>query len=100
MANKFGGYIRKLREDQNLLQRHIAAALDIDTPMLSKIERGERQAKREQVILFAKALRANKRDLMTLWLADRIYDVIKDEEVVSEAMKAAEEAYKHKKKKK
>lgn len=95
MANKFGEHIRKLREAQNLLQRQVAAALDIDTPMLSKIERGERQAKREQVARFAKTLRAKEKELLTLWLADKIYDVIKDEGDAAEAMRVAEERLKY-----
>ena len=46
----FGQRIKELRENKKLLQRHLAASLEIDTPMFSKIERGERKAKREQVL--------------------------------------------------
>lgn len=46
----FGNKIKELREEQGLLQRQLAAFLEIDTPMFSKIERGDRRAKREQVI--------------------------------------------------
>ena len=42
----FGERIKELRESQGLLQRQLAAKLEIDTPMFSKIERGERKAKR------------------------------------------------------
>ena len=44
----FGNKIRELRDEQKLLQRQLAAALEIYTPMFSKIERGDRRAKREQ----------------------------------------------------
>ena len=37
----FGNKIRELRDEQGLLQRQLAAALEIDTPMFSKIERGD-----------------------------------------------------------
>jgi transcriptional regulator with XRE-family HTH domain len=37
-----------------MLQRQLAAALEIDTPMYSKIERSERRAKRKQAIAAAK----------------------------------------------
>ena len=37
-----------------LLQRQVAAYLEIDTPMFSKIERVDRRAKRSQVIHDAK----------------------------------------------
>ena len=78
--NKFGDRVRELREQQNLLQRQVAGKLDIDTPMLSKIERGERRAKREQVIIFSEILSADQNELITLWLADRVYEIVKDEE--------------------
>ena len=41
-----GKKIKELREEHGMVQRRLAAALDIDTPMYSKIERGERKAKR------------------------------------------------------
>lgn len=42
-----GKRIKELREEQGLLQRQLAAILEIDTPMFIKIERGDRRAKRE-----------------------------------------------------
>ena len=53
-----GKRIKELREEKQLLQRQLAAELEIDTPMFSKIERGERKAKREQVIELARLLEA------------------------------------------
>ena len=82
----FGDRIKQLRESQNLLQRQLAANLEIDTPMFSKIERGERRAKREQVLLLAKLLNADTQELLTLWLAEQVYDLVKDEDVASNAL--------------
>jgi len=93
--NHFGDKIKELREQKGLLQKHIASQLDIDTPMLSKIERGERKAKREQVPIFAKALTADKDDLLSLWLADQIYNVVKDEDVALRAIHVAEKELKY-----
>ena len=50
----FADKIRQLREEKQLLQRQLASALEIDTPMYSKIERGNRMAKRSQVIALAR----------------------------------------------
>lgn len=58
----FADKLKELREKKQLLQRQLASALEIDTPMYSRIERGERKAKREQVILLAKLLGANEKD--------------------------------------
>jgi transcriptional regulator with XRE-family HTH domain len=75
----FGNKIRQLREEKQMLQRQFAAALEIDTPMYSKIERGERRAKREQVIALAKIFKVNPNDFLSLWLADQIIEVVKNE---------------------
>ena len=52
----FGEYIRKSREDKGLPLRKVAAALDIDTSILSKIERNERRATTEMIPVFAESL--------------------------------------------
>jgi transcriptional regulator with XRE-family HTH domain len=75
----FADRIKQLREEKQMLQRHFAAAMDIDTPLFSKIERGERRAKREQVITIAKILKCDETELLTLWLADRIIEAIDNE---------------------
>lgn len=76
----FADKLKELREEKQLLQRQLASALEIDTPMYSRIERGERKAKREQVVLLAKLLDANEKELLQLWLADKVYDVLAEED--------------------
>lgn len=87
MISQFGNKIRQLREQQNLLLRQVAPLLEIDTPLLSKIERGERTAKKEMVNKLADILKTDREELLTLWLADQVYDVVKDEDVANEAIK-------------
>jgi len=67
-----------------LLQRQLASALKIDTPMYSKIERGYRLAKREQVVLIAKFLNTDEKELLTLWLADKVLEVLEGEKKLAE----------------
>lgn len=76
----FANKLKELREQKRLLQRQLASALEIDTPMYSRIERGERKAKREQVILLAKLLGISEKELLQLWLADKVYDVLAEED--------------------
>ena len=87
MGTQFGDRIKQLREQGQLLQRQVAAMLEIDTPMLSKIERGERVAKKEMVPLIAEILNGDKDELLTLWLADQLFTVIEGEPLASEALK-------------
>ena len=84
---KFGEYIKQLRELNQLLQRQLANALDMDTAMLSKIERGEKKKKREHIPILASQLRTNEKELFTIWLADQVYELIKEEENPTEILK-------------
>ena len=76
----FGKKIKELREERGLLQRQLSAALEIDTPMYSKIERGERKAKRCQIPILARLLEVNEKDLLTIWLADKVLDAVENDE--------------------
>jgi transcriptional regulator with XRE-family HTH domain len=86
----FGEQIKQLREQNQLLQRQLANALDMDTAMLSKIERGERKAKREHIPLLASLLQTNEKELLTIWLADQIVQLVENEEQALQAIKIAE----------
>lgn len=73
-------HLKELREQHGVLQRQLAALLEIDTPMFSKIERGDRRAKRTQVIQLAEYFKVDKNELLTLWLADKVLDAVEDED--------------------
>ena len=75
-----GNKIKELRIKHEVLQRQLAAYLEIDTPMFSKIERGDRRAKRRQVILLAKYFHIDEKEMLTLWLADKVLDALEDED--------------------
>ena len=87
-----GKRIKELREEQKLLQRQLAAILEIDTPMFSKIERGDRRAKRGQVTTLAQQFKVDEKELLTLWLADKVLDALEedDDKLKQEAIKVAQ----------
>ena len=78
----FGRKIKELREERGLVQRQLSAALEIDTPMYSKIERGERKAKRSQIPIMAQMFEIDEKELLTIWLADKVLDTVEGEEEV------------------
>jgi len=86
---KLGKKIKELRESKGLLQRQLSAHLDIDSPMYSKIERGERKAKPEQIQKIAQLLKVNTNELYALWLADRVLDIVKNEKLALQALDIA-----------
>lgn len=90
-----GEIIREKREEKGLLLRHVSAELDIDTAILSKIERSERKATKEQIIKLAEILELNEDDLLVQYLSEKILNEIKDEELGSKALKVAERKMKY-----
>ena len=86
-----GQKIKELRLENGVLQRQLASFLEIDTPMFSKIERGDRRAKRTQVIQIAKYFNVDEKELLTLWVADKVLDAVEDEEELKwDAIKVAQ----------
>ncbi len=75
----FSKRIKEIRIQNQMPQRLLATALDIDTATYCKIEKGERKVKREQVEIIAQVLNIDKTELVTLWLADKVYKAISDE---------------------
>ena len=83
----FSERIKELRIQNQMPQRQLAAALDIDTATYCKIEKGERKAKKEQVSILSKLFKVNTEQLLILWLADQVSAVVSTEEkIASEAL--------------
>lgn len=59
----FGEYIRNIREEKGLPLRKVAAALDIDTSILSKIERNERRATIDMIPILADSLDKTEKEV-------------------------------------
>jgi len=92
----FGIKIRQLREQKGLLLRQIAAALEVDTALVSKIERGERKASKDQIVKLAGLLEINPDELLVLWLSDKIVDMLEEEPLAYKALKNSEKRLKNK----
>lgn len=73
----------------NLLQREVAALLEMDTPLFSRIERGERTARKETVIRLSEVLKTDEKDLITLWLADQVLNIVGDDKRAVDALNTA-----------
>ena len=86
MSIVFGNKIKMMREEKQIPQRQLAAALEIDTATYCKIEKGDRRAKREQVTVLAGLLEINSIDLLRLWSADKVYEIIAEEEGVTQIL--------------
>lgn len=85
-----GEIIREKREGKGWLLRHLAAELDIDQALLSKIERGERKATKELIEKFANVLVLKKDELMLQYLSENIAYEIVSEKNALEVLQVAE----------
>ena len=88
--DNLGSKIKRLREQHELPLRIVAAYLDIDQAILSKIEHGHRKATREQVVQLAKYFKTDEKELLIIWLSDKLAHELKDEDLSTLALKAAE----------
>ncbi len=91
-----GKLLRKLRENEGYPLRKVAAYLDIDQAILSKIERGQRKLTKEQVMKLADFFNYDEKVMLVTFLSDRIMYEIGNEDYAKEALKAAEEKIEYK----
>jgi transcriptional regulator with XRE-family HTH domain len=86
----FGEIIRKLRKENNLPIRKIAALLDTDQSTLSKVERNERRAKKEWIKRLAKFYKIDDKELWVAYLSDKVIHEVSEEKYGIDALKVAE----------
>ena len=89
-----GELLREKREEQGLLLRQVSAKVNIDTAILSKIERSARKASKEQILNLAEILNLNKEDILVQYLSEKILNEINDEELGEKALKVAKQKIK------
>lgn len=81
-----GEKLKELREAKGLVQRQVAAELEVDTAYISKMESNEKPVSRNHLKKLSMLLGIGEEDLLTLWLADKVYDLVKDEELALRAL--------------
>ena len=82
----FQDKLKELRESHNLLQREVVAGIDMDTAIYCKIEKGDRQAREEQVRQLALFYGIPYEDLHRYWLTDKVYNLLEEEEDASKIL--------------
>ncbi|MGF1637099.1 MAG: helix-turn-helix domain-containing protein [Cyclobacteriaceae bacterium] len=70
--DSFGEYLREQRDNKGLPLRKVAAELDIDTSILSKIERNEREATKEMLPIFSKVLERDLKEVEVKYILHSI----------------------------
>ncbi len=91
----FGETLRVKREAKGLLLRQVAAMLDMDTAILSKIERSQRNISKEQVFKLADILGIEREELLIHYLSEKIAIELMGERLADKTLKIAEKKIKH-----
>lgn len=90
-----GEKLRQLRERNEMPLRKVAALIDIDVAILSKMERGERKLTKEVVLKLADIYKYSADDLLISFLSDKIMYEIQNEDLGEKALKVAEQRVKY-----
>ena len=85
--NLFGEYLRNRREQLGLPLRKVAAELDIDTSILSKIERNERVATKEMFPTLAKTLEVQEKEMQIEFIKSTVLSELGDLEFLADGLK-------------
>jgi transcriptional regulator with XRE-family HTH domain len=83
--SSFGEFIRKLRQDRDEPLRVIAAAVGIDSTLLSKLEHGDRFPTEAQIEKFAKFFKLPEGELKGRVIADKVTSEYEDDDAALHA---------------
>jgi len=72
IKSELGQYLRDVRKERNETLHQVSQVTDIDSPMLSKIERGERLPTSEQIRKIAKHFKVPENNLHSKLTAEKI----------------------------
>jgi transcriptional regulator with XRE-family HTH domain len=81
-----GGKLKELRELNGFVQRQVAAQLEIDTAYVSKMENEEKQLSRKHLKKFSILYKTNEKELLTLWMVDKIIKLVDKEKIGKDAI--------------
>ncbi len=94
-TNSFGEHLRNLREEAGLTLKNVSENINIDSSLLAKIERNERQPSKQMINLFSEFFKVEKKELQIDFLSDLIANKILDEEADLSILKVAEQKLKY-----
>ena len=91
-----GHTLRRLRVESKLPLRKVAALVDVDVAILSKMERGERRLTKAMVQKLAKLYKYDEEELLVVYLRDKVLHEVGDGQLALKALHVAEKAVSYK----
>jgi transcriptional regulator with XRE-family HTH domain len=71
-----GEKLKEIRESKGLLQRQVAAELDVDTAYISKMENNDKPVSKSHLEALAKVYDLPESELMPFWLGEKVLHVL------------------------
>ncbi len=82
-----GEKLKELRESKGLLQRQVAAELNVGIAYLSKMENNEKPVSKSHLAVLAKIYDLPESELIPFWLGEKVFQVLEGNEQRLEALK-------------
>ena len=82
-----GTFFRQKREEKGLLVRQVAAVIEVDQAIISRIENNDRLPTKDQLLKLAGLYDLNQKEVLSTWLAEKMVKDYGDEPYVKEALK-------------
>lgn len=85
-STTLGERLRELRDSRNLMQREVGAIIEVDGAFISKVEKNEKPINRKHLEKLSRFFNIDESELHSLWLADKIRAILKNEVYASQAI--------------
>jgi transcriptional regulator with XRE-family HTH domain len=90
-----GDWMRECRETRGWPLRKVAAQLDVDTSIVSRVEKGQRRPTREMVNRLAELFETPLEEVLVLYLSDQVAYELASEDCANTVLRVAEEKIKY-----
>jgi HTH-type transcriptional regulator, competence development regulator len=84
-----GKKLKELREAKGLLQRQVAADLQVDTAYISKMEHNDKPVSKSHLKKLSDLYGVSESELLPIWLADKVLQVVENEKYPVQALEMA-----------
>ena len=84
-----GTFFRQKREEKGLLVRQVAAVIEVDQAIISRIENNDRLPTKEQLLKLAGLYGLNPKETLSDWLAEKMVKEYGDEPYAPKAFAQA-----------
>lgn len=84
-----GEKLKELREAKGLVQRQVAADLQVDTAYISKMEHNEKPVSRNHLKKLSRLYGVKEYELLPIWLAGKVLQLLENEKYSVQALEMA-----------